>query len=77
MPFVLLNGACGIAVGLATEVPRHNLREVAAAAVAVMRNDEARRRVLARMPGPDFAGGGQIITTPEEMRRPMRAGAAA
>jgi topoisomerase-4 subunit A len=35
---VLLNGASGIAVGLATEIPSHNLREVAAAAVALIRN---------------------------------------
>ncbi len=40
LPFVLLNGASGIAVGLATEVPSHNLREVAAAAVALIRNDK-------------------------------------
>src|SRR3982751_5947693 len=38
LPFVLLNGASGIAVGLATEVPRHNLREVADAAVALIRD---------------------------------------
>src|SRR5690349_13540309 len=40
LPFVLLNGASGIAVGLATEVPSHNLREVAAAAVALIRDDK-------------------------------------
>ena len=40
LPFVLLNGASGIAVGLATEVPSHNLREVAAAAVALLKNDK-------------------------------------
>jgi topoisomerase-4 subunit A len=39
LPFVLLNGASGIAVGLATEVPSHNLREVAAAAVALIRDE--------------------------------------
>src|SRR6516165_770081 len=38
LPFVLLNGASGIAVGLATEVPSHNLREVAAAAIALLRH---------------------------------------
>src|SRR5215467_5891842 len=40
LPFVLLNGASGIAVGLATEVPSHNLREVAAAAVAFLKNEK-------------------------------------
>src|SRR6476646_3836583 len=38
LPFLLLNGASGIAVGLATEVPSHNLREVASAAIAMIRN---------------------------------------
>jgi topoisomerase IV subunit A len=41
LPFVLLNGASGIAVGLATEIPSHNLREVAAAAVALIRNERS------------------------------------
>src|ERR1700749_2317485 len=40
LPFVLLNGASGIAVGLATEVPSHNLREVAEAAVALIKNQK-------------------------------------
>ncbi len=44
LPFVLLNGASGIAVGLATEIPSHNLREVAAAAVALLEGRQARRR---------------------------------
>src|SRR5580704_15112210 len=39
LPFVLLNGASGIAVGMATEVPSHNLREVADAAIALLKND--------------------------------------
>src|SRR3954471_8993147 len=39
LPFTLLNGASGIAVGLATEIPSHNLREVAAAAIALLKND--------------------------------------
>ena len=38
LPFVLLNGASGIAVGMATEIPSHNLNEVAKAAVAMIRN---------------------------------------
>ena len=44
LPFALLNGASGIAVGLATEIPSHNLREVAAAAVALIRNDRLPQR---------------------------------
>ena len=69
LPFVLLNGASGIAVGLATEVPSHNLREVAAAAVALLRNDKLGDEELFDMvPGPDFPGGGQIISAAAEIR---------
>ncbi len=65
LPFVLLNGASGIAVGMATEIPSHNLREVATAAVAIIRNPKlAHEELMALVPGPDFPGGGQIITSP-------------
>jgi topoisomerase IV subunit A len=63
LPFVLLNGASGIAVGLATEIPSHNLHEVAKAAVALIRNPKLSHAELMQfIPGPDFPGGGQIIT---------------
>ncbi len=63
LPFVLLNGASGIAVGMATEIPPHNLREVAHASVAMIRNpDISLAELLALMPGPDYPGGGQIIS---------------
>ena len=63
LPFVLLNGASGIAVGLATEIPSHNLSEVAKAAVALIRNPGMQHAELMEfIPGPDFPGGGQIIT---------------
>jgi topoisomerase-4 subunit A len=63
LPFVLLNGASGIAVGMATEIPSHNLQEVAKAAVALIRNPKLTHRELMEfVPGPDFPGGGQIIT---------------
>ena len=69
LPFVLLNGASGIAVGLATEVPSHNLREVAEAAVALIRNDKLTDDELyATIPGPDFPGGGQIISPSSDIR---------
>jgi topoisomerase-4 subunit A len=69
LPFVLLNGASGIAVGLATEIPSHNLREVAAAAVAMIRNDKINDEELAALiPGPDYAGGGQIISDAADIR---------
>ncbi len=63
LPFVLLNGASGIAVGMATEIPSHNLTEVAKAAVALIRNPKTTHAELMELiPGPDFPGGGQIIT---------------
>lgn len=63
LPFVLLNGASGIAVGMATEIPSHNLREVAAAAIALMKSPNmSSADLLAIIPGPDFPGGGQIIS---------------
>ncbi len=75
LPFVLLNGASGIAVGLATEVPSHNLREVAAAAVALIRNERLPDDELAALiPGPDYPGGGQIISSTDEIRAAYASG---
>jgi topoisomerase-4 subunit A len=63
LPMLLLNGASGIAVGMATEIPSHNLREVATAAVAMIRNPKiTHAELMTMMPGPDYPGGGQIIT---------------
>jgi topoisomerase IV subunit A len=75
LPFVLLNGASGIAVGLATEIPSHNLREVAAAAVALIRDDKfADDELFALLPGPDFPGGGQVISSSDDIREAYRSG---
>jgi topoisomerase-4 subunit A len=69
LPFVLLNGASGIAVGMATEIPSHNLNEVVAALHAVLRDPRASLdELLAVLPGPDFPGGGQIISAAEDIR---------
>ena len=69
LPCVLLNGASGIAVGLATEVPSHNLREIAAAAIALIRDEKLSDDAFAALiPGPDYPGGGQIISSDEEIR---------
>jgi topoisomerase-4 subunit A len=69
LPFVLLNGASGIAVGMATEVPSHNLREVAAAAVALLKQPSlSDDDLFSLLPGPDFPGGAQIISSPEDIR---------
>ncbi|WP_231951212.1 DNA gyrase subunit A [Acidithiobacillus ferrivorans] len=69
LPFLLLNGASGIAVGMATEVPPHNLREITDACIRIVENpkitDDA---ILACIPGPDFPGGGRLISSPESIR---------
>ncbi|MCB5363265.1 DNA topoisomerase IV subunit A [Pusillimonas sp. CC-YST705] len=68
LPMVLLNGASGIAVGMATEMPPHNLREVAKACVALLKQPNLTDQAIADLvPGPDFPGGGQIISSPEDI----------
>ena len=75
LPFVLLNGASGIAVGMATEVPSHNLREIALACVALVRTPElADDDLLALVPGPDYPGGGQIISGAADIADAYRTG---
>jgi len=61
LPQLLLNGSDGIAVGMATKIPPHNLRELLAATVHLVRNPEATVDDLtAYVPGPDFPTGGYI-----------------
>jgi topoisomerase-4 subunit A len=68
LPMLLLNGASGIAVGMATEIPSHNLREVAKAAVALIRKPKlSNEELLEHVAGPDFPGGGQIISSKTEI----------
>jgi topoisomerase-4 subunit A len=69
LPMVLLNGASGIAVGMATEIPSHNLNEVANAAVALAKNPAiSDDEILSHISGPDFPGGGQIISAAADIR---------
>jgi topoisomerase-4 subunit A len=75
LPVVLLNGASGIAVGMATEIPSHNLNEVANAAIALIRDPEVSVASLMRyIKGPDFPGGGQIITPRAEVKEAYTTG---
>ena len=75
LPFALLNGASGIAVGMATEIPSHNLREVADACVALVKDPKLPEEdLLALLPGPDFPGGGQIISSPSDIADAYRSG---
>jgi topoisomerase-4 subunit A len=68
LPVLLLNGASGIAVGMATEIPSHNLVEVGRAAIALIRDPSLGvAGLMEHIQGPDFPGGAQIITPREEM----------
>ncbi|WP_066039904.1 DNA gyrase subunit A [Herbiconiux solani] len=67
-PNLLVNGSVGIAVGMATNIPPHNLREVAAGAIWYLENPEATREelleaLMLRIKGPDFPTGAQILGT--------------
>ena len=75
LPVVLLNGASGIAVGMATEIPSHNLNEVAAAAIAMIRDPELNvTGLMKHIKGPDFPGGAQIITPRAELKEAYTTG---
>jgi topoisomerase-4 subunit A len=72
---VLLNGASGIAVGMATEIPSHNLAEVVRALQVALNDPKAGLdAVMREIPGPDFPGGGQIISNPDEVRAVYESG---
>jgi topoisomerase-4 subunit A len=70
LPNILLNGTTGIAVGMATDIPPHNLREVANACVHLLQEPDAELADLMRhLPGPDFPTEGEIVTPAAELRR--------
>jgi topoisomerase-4 subunit A len=63
LPMMLLNGASGIAVGMATEMVPHNMREIANAVLHIMDNPQCTTAdFMQHVPGPHFPGGGQLIT---------------
>ncbi|WP_445286478.1 DNA topoisomerase IV subunit A [Variovorax atrisoli] len=76
LPFTLLNGASGIAVGLATEIPSHNLREIADACVALIKSNGklSEEELFAIVPGPDYPGGAQIISSAADIADAYRTG---
>ena len=76
LPFTLLNGASGIAVGLATEIPSHNLREIADACVALIKSNGklSEEELFAIVPGPDYPGGAQIISGASDIADAYRTG---
>ncbi len=62
LPFLLLNGCTGIAVGMATSIPPHNLGEVVDALIALIRKpDLSDEKLLELVPGPDFPTGGEVL----------------
>ncbi len=75
LPNVLLNGAMGIAVGMATDIPPHNLGEIAAACMHLLDHPECDFDALhALIPAPDYPGGAEIITSRDELRRLYQTG---
>jgi topoisomerase-4 subunit A len=70
LPNILLNGTTGIAVGMATDIPPHNIREVANAAVHLLDNPKATLDdVMQYVQGPDYPTEAEIITPQDEIRR--------
>lgn len=64
LPFLLLNGCTGIAVGMATNIPPHNLGEVVDGLIALIENPElSDEKLMELIPGPDFPTGGEIVAT--------------
>src|SRR6188474_736028 len=75
IPNLLVNGATGIAVGMATNIPPHNLTEVCAALIKLLDNEDISNAQLCRwVKGPDFPTGGQILNSAEEIKEIYQTG---
>ena len=78
LPNLLVNGATGIAVGMATNIPPHHAGEVCAALLALLDDRElSSARLCRHIKGPDFPTGGQILNSPEELARIYETGSGA
>src|SRR5689334_18569038 len=78
VPNLLINGATGIAVGMATNIPPHNLSEVCTALIKLLDNPDLSSVQLCRyVKGPDFPTGGQILNSPEELKEIYKSGSGA
>ena len=70
LPNLLLNGTTGIAVGLSTDIPPHNLREVASAVIHLIDNPKATiAQLMKHIKGPDFPTGGELISPRSEIKQ--------
>jgi topoisomerase-4 subunit A len=70
LPNVLLNGSSGIAVGMSTDIPPHNLREVVKACIHLLKHPEAQLDTLMRhLPGPDYPTDAEIISSVDDIRK--------
>ncbi|MBQ0719886.1 MAG: DNA topoisomerase IV subunit A [Gammaproteobacteria bacterium] len=68
VPHVLLNGTTGIAVGMATDIPPHNLREIISATVYLLEHPKATvEDLFVHLPGPDYPTEAEIISSPQEL----------
>lgn len=67
VPNLLVNGSQGIAVGMATSIPPHNLTEVIQACVALIDKDLTTKQLMRYVKGPDFPTGGELISTKQEL----------
>jgi DNA gyrase/topoisomerase IV subunit A len=75
IPNLLVNGSSGIAVGMATNIPPHNLNEVCDALMHLIDHDEASTvEIMAHIKGPDFPTGGQLVVTGKELEEIYRLG---
>jgi DNA gyrase subunit A len=75
LPNLLVNGSTGIAVGMATNIPPHNLGEVCTALIRLLENDELGNAQLCKyIKGPDFPTGGQILNSSDEIKALYRTG---
>ena len=78
IPNLLINGATGIAVGMATNIPPHNLTEVCNALTRLLDNPDLSSVQLARyIKGPDFPTGGEMLNSPEELKEIYKTGSGA
>ena len=78
IPNLLINGATGIAVGMATNIPPHNLNEVCTALIKLLDNPDLTSVQLCRyVKGPDFPTGGQMLNSPEELKEIYKTGSGA